>query len=138
MNTYIPVFTTLLTIMGGAFTFLLGQVFIKVLLEPASELKREIGRIAYSLDFYANRRYAGTADEIQETREVFRQHACRLRELASTVMFYGLWRRILSLPKIDAICLASGELIGHSNFPSSTDGSHADRAQDIRKYLRIR
>lgn len=137
MNTYIPVLTAFLTIIGGAFTFLLGQVFIKALLEPASELKREIGRIAYSLDFYANQRYSGAADEIQETRKAFRQHACRLRELANTIIFYGLSRRVLTLPEMDSVCRASAELIGHSNFPSVADGSHADRVPEIRRYLRI-
>lgn len=146
MNNTIPLVTTFLTVLGGVLTLVLGNVFIKAVLEPAFELKREIGRIAYSLDFHANKRYLQTPegtllctlDETIETKKVFRQHACRLRELANTVLFYKCYMRFLGLPEIESLHKASAELIGHSNCPSQPNGFANDRSPAIRDHLQIR
>lgn len=84
-----PLATAVLTIIGGAMTLVLGQILVNGFLEPALELKKEIGKIAYSLAFYANRRYSVAADVQEETRTAFRIHACRLRELSNSVTGYG-------------------------------------------------
>ncbi len=129
--------TAVLTIFGGALTLVLGPFLIKAILEPAVELKREIGRIAYSLDFYANRRYSVCSEEQSETRRVFRDHACKLRELANTVLCVKLCLRCFRLPELDGLYRASSELIGHSNFPAQPDGTAADRSEAIRRLLGI-
>ena len=138
MNIPDPVFAAVLTVLGGALTLVVGQIFIKSLLEPAAELKREIGKIAYSLDFYANRRYSVSPEIADETRMVFRTHACRLRELANVSIGYDFWRSVLSLPERDALFEASAELIGHSNFPQKPEGIRYDRSKEIRSLLGIR
>ena len=43
------------------------------------DLRREIGKIAYSLDFYANQIGKHSRDP-QKVSRIFREHACRLRE----------------------------------------------------------
>jgi hypothetical protein len=133
-----PVLAACLTVMGGAITLVAGQVFVKAVLEPAVDLKKEIGRIAYSLDYYANRRYHCSEEEKAETRNTIRQHACRLREYANLVLAYELWQTTLGLPSKKNILLASEELIGHSNFPHKPEGIRYDRSREIRGYLGIK
>lgn len=115
---WIPILTALLTIVGGALTFLVGQIFVKLVLEPYIQLKGEIGRIAYSVDYYANQMY-GETTKGDEARDIFRQHACRLRELLNCLIFYRFFRVIFQLPSKSDIVNASGQLIGHSNFPKN-------------------
>jgi len=118
-------------------TLVLGQVLVSGYLEHALELKREIGKIAYSLVFYANRRYSVAPDQQEQTREVFRTHASRLRELSNMVTGYWLWQLVLWLPSKAKIMEASRELIGHSNFPAKPEGVKYDNAAEIRTFLNI-
>ena len=71
--------TIFLTILAGVTTFVLGQIFLRLLVEPVHELKRTISDIAVALIQHANV-YCnpGVAGEDKE-REV----AWELRSLAS-------------------------------------------------------
>ena len=129
--------TVALTIIGGAFTLVIGNMLDKGFLEPALELKREIGKITYSLIFYANRRYSSPPEIQEETRVVIRTHAARLNELVQTITAYWAWRFILQLPSKVNVLEASRCLIGHSNFPEKPDGVKYDRADEIRGLLKI-
>jgi len=132
-----PVWAAALTVTGGAVTFALGQIFVKAVLEPVHELKREIARVAYSLDYYANQMH-GPAPKGDEARDAFRAHACRLRELSGLVIMYATWMRVLDLPSRRDVALPSRELIGHSNRPRDPDPRFdPDRTGDIRHLLRI-
>lgn len=113
----------LVTIIGGAITFALGQMFLKALLDPITDLKKEIGRIAYALDFFGNQRKSDAAS----TR--FRDHACRLRELMNMIFLYDVWQPLFHLPKKEDVYEASADLIGHSNGE--------DFSTEIRKLLLI-
>ena len=132
-----PLAAFALTIIGGALTLTLGQILVNGFLNPALELKREIGKIAYSLVFYANRRYSVKPEEQSGTRDVFRVHAAKLRELLNTITSYGLWRFALGLPPESELLEASRNLIGHSNFPEKPDGAEHDRAREIRTLLKL-
>lgn len=46
--------TSLLTVFGGVIIFVVGQIFVKFILEPLNEQSKLIGEIANSLNFYAN------------------------------------------------------------------------------------
>ena len=118
------IFTAVLTIIGGAITFALGQMFLKALLDPIVDLKREIGRIAYALDFYDNQR------ESKAASARFRDHACRLRELMNTLFLYDVWQPLFGLPKREDVFEASADLIGHSNAENFRD--------EIKRLLLIR
>jgi len=99
----------LVTIIGGAMTFALGQMFLKALLDPIIDLKKEVGRIAYALDFFDNQRESDAASMR------FRDHACRLRELMNTIFLYDVWQPLFHLPRKEDVYEASADLIGHSN-----------------------
>lgn len=129
--------TFILTIIGGAITFSLGQFIMKACLEPALTLKRQIGTIAYDLDFYANAMY-GENSRGDEAREIFRRHACRLRESINTIIWYRFLEHILNLPSASNIYEASSSLIGHSNCPREPrPDMHKPRSSDIKRLLRI-
>jgi len=90
-------------------TFALGQMFLKALLDPIIDLKKEVGRIAYALDFFDNQRESDAASMR------FRDHACRLRELMNTIFLYDVWQPLFHLPRKEDVYEASADLIGHSN-----------------------
>jgi hypothetical protein len=74
-----------------------------------------------------------------EAREAFRRHACRIRENAQIMIWYGFFRPLLRLPQMSDLLLASAALIGQSNFPKQHkvgfDRTHDD---EIKRLLRIR
>jgi len=108
MTSVLTVFTTVL---AGVLTFVVGQIIVKAVLEPAIELKKLIGRIAYDLDFYANQMY-GDQPLADEARQKFRQHACDLREKLNVILWYRGLSRIFALPAETDVFKASAELIG--------------------------
>ncbi len=130
--------TAVLTVTLGALAFALGQFILKAALEPAVELKRYIGKIAHDLDFYANQMY-GEMPLADEAREAFRRHACRIRENAQIMIWYGFFRPLLRLPKMNDLLLASAALIGQSNFPKQHRvGFDRTHDNEIKRLLRIR
>jgi hypothetical protein len=45
--------TSALTIMGGLTIFVVGQFILKILIEPAHELKKAVGEVRFNLAFHA-------------------------------------------------------------------------------------
>jgi hypothetical protein len=135
MNTTI---TLVSTIVGGAITFSLGQFILKACLEPALQLKQQIGKIAHDLDFYTNQMY-GDAPQGKEARETFRKHACELRKTINTIIWYKFLENVISLPSSRDVLDASCQLIGHSNFPAKHDPA-VDKTRDpeIKRLLKIK
>jgi hypothetical protein len=114
--------TALATIVGGAVTFAIGQMVVRGAVEPALELKRLIGTIAFDLDFYANKLVAGSPEE-DEWRTAFRKHACSLREKLTLILWYPFFAWLFRMPPAYDVLKASYELTGHSN-QSTRPGGH--------------
>ena len=132
------VLTVFATVLAGVLTFVGGQIIVKAVLEPAIELKKLIGRIAYDLDFYANQMY-GDQPLADEARDKFRQHACDLREKLNVILWYRGLSRIFALPAETDVYKASAELIGQSNLSRHRDPSlEKPRDRDIKVFLKIR
>jgi hypothetical protein len=98
--------------------FVLGQIFIKFVLHPASDFKRHIGVVAYDLMYYANC-YFDTEllpDEIKtEVSQKLRKDASKLEEYTNTIPWYSFFRFFLFLPSRKSIYTAEGGLVGLSN-----------------------
>ncbi len=138
MNIPDPLLAAIFTVVGGAITFAFGQIFVKAILEPVHEVKREIARIAYSLDYYANQMF-GDAPKADEARDAFRKHSCKLRELSSLVILYEAWIPLIGLPSQANIMHASKFLMGHSNRSRNPDPRFdRDHTKEIRRLLKIR
>jgi hypothetical protein len=111
-------FSTIIPVIVGVLTFIVGQVVVKFLIEPSAELKKFLGKVTYDLIFYANW-YSGSEnvpEEIEkEVSKVLRSDASKLHEYVNTIPKYDWIAPILRLPKREAMMSSAGELIGLSN-----------------------
>jgi len=131
------IIAAVITVAGAVVTLLVGQMVIRFVLEPIIELRREIGLIAGNVDFYANQ-MTGDSQKGDEAREVFRKHACRLREILNITVCYDLIHGIWKMPSKKSVIRASMELIGHSNYPKKPNYDYDRRRDDnIKKFLNI-
>jgi hypothetical protein len=107
--------TFFITLLTGVLIFLIGQLTMKIVIEPIIEVRKTIGRITYALNYYANVYDAFNADytdhfeAINETRKL----ACELEANYSAVLFKTLPSWIL--PERSNISNAVSKLIYVSN-----------------------
>jgi hypothetical protein len=55
--------TFVLTILGGVFTFTLGQVFLKLVIEPTQEFKKVLGKTSHTLLLHQAKLTKASSDE---------------------------------------------------------------------------
>ncbi len=110
--------TSGLTICGGVLVLVIGQIVMKLFLEPLFAVRSLIGEINDNLVFYAHV-YANPGEDStelrQEAKNVLRQKASLLRARAHSLPLYGLFAFLRLVPVQKDISRASGELIGLSN-----------------------
>jgi hypothetical protein len=136
--------TVFLTIFSGVVTFVLGQLTLKLLIEPVQEFKKTIADIALSLieysNIYANPGVAGVEVEKKASEEL-RKLSSRLNAQVYLIPFYGITAQVFRLPSRKQVVNAVSALIGLSNgvFKSSTDlvSTNLRRAESIRSTLGI-
>ena len=144
MKDAIPTFV--LTIMGGVFVFVLGQISLKFFIEPIHELRSHIGKIADALIFYANV-YANpgcTAEQEQRNAsDELRKLASELMARTAVVPLYGFACLIRALPSLSDIRKAHRALIGLSNNvfrtaePTLEGEANEKRVADIKAALKL-
>jgi hypothetical protein len=126
--------TSGLTVFAGVVIFVIGQIFVKLALEPIQELRKLIGAIAHSLAFFANQIYL-PGPKRDEAMETYRQQACRIREALEMIPspFYKLARCFQILPPKTDVAKASAHLIGLSNFNNQKDNrpEYKDIIEDL-------
>jgi len=113
------------TILAGAGTFVLGQIILKLLIDPVQSLKSTVAEIANKLILYANI-YANPRERDDEKQL---EMANELRNLSSTLQSnmylipaYKFTRYIFGLPPIKEIVYASGQLIYiHNGFKDAAN-----------------
>jgi len=105
-----------LTILAGVTVFVIGQVVLKLFIEPIHEFKRSIAEIAHSLIEHANI-YAnpGTADNEKEISELLRKLSSQLNAGMYLIPFYSVCSKVFGLPSEENVNKASRKLIGLSN-----------------------
>jgi len=136
--------TALATVLGGALALALGKIVVRGAIEPALELKRLIGTIAFDLDYYANKfppvgSPSPDSPTEQEWRNIFRRHACSLREKLNLIVWYRFFRFLFRLPPHNNVAKAAGELMGHSNRQvTPVHPALGGREKDIKELLRIK
>ena len=100
---------------GGAIVI---YVLSRLVVEPVIEVRRIIGRVDYSLTFYANL-YAnpgsGTEEAMTTASTEARRLASELLAQVRAVPCYGVFAFIRWLPTMSNCRIASGDLIGLSN-----------------------
>ncbi|MBT8762846.1 hypothetical protein KFV02_02750 [Desulfohalobiaceae bacterium Ax17] len=136
--------TVFLTIFAGFFTFVLGQLVLKLLIGPVHEFKRTVADISHAIIEYANV-YSNpgvTGEELEKkVSNEFRQLSSRLNAQMYLIPRYDLTSKIFGLPSREAVAMAAKCLIGLSNsvYKSAYHlaSKNADKAERICDVLGI-
>lgn len=110
--------TVFLTILSGVITFALGQIFVKLVIDPVQDLKKTIGQVSHSLLERANviaNPGVPSVDVMRETSQDLRRLSSQLQAHLYLVPLYGVTGRVFFLPSKRDIRAASSALIGLSN-----------------------
>ena len=139
--------TALLTVFIGALTFTLGQIAVKLFIDPVHHFKRTVGDIALALIEHANV-YANPGSFEKEARkkvsEDLRRLSACLMSQAYLIPFYLLTRYLFCLPSREKVGRAADKLMGISNsicLPEETikniSMDNSKNADEVRTLLGI-
>ena len=110
--------TIFLTILAGVATLVLGQIALKLFIDPVQEFKRVIADISSALIEYANvfgnPRLLGEENEKRISGEL-RKLSSRLNAQMYLIPAYGMTSRVFCLPTKQKLTEAAEYLIGLSN-----------------------
>ena len=101
LSLLVPIFT-------GVSVFVLGQFLLKLVLEPAVELKKTIGTI--SALFLREQPSIISANATEEVAQEMQRLASELIACRQAIPGYRFWSVVLGLPKYNNILKASGSL----------------------------
>jgi len=107
-----------ITILCGVSVYILGQIFLKMFIDPVAELKRTISKVQYNMTFFAHLMYTDVSKEqdIEEVFGVVRALSAELLSSANLIPFYSFVHVIFGLPKIENIRKSSTNLIALGNW----------------------
>jgi hypothetical protein len=134
--------TVFLTVFSGVITFVLGQLAIKLLVDPVHDFRKTVADIALALIEYANV-YANPGvdgSEIEKkVSEELRRLSSRLNAQMYLILCYPITAKILGLPSRKKVVDSAINLIGLSNgvFQSTSNLAlvNVERADKIRRRL---
>jgi hypothetical protein len=118
-----------LTVLSGVITFVVGQLVVKLILDPVHDLKKTIGQISHTLVDRANviaNPDVSTKEEKDETSLLLRKLSASLHAHLYLIPAYVKICRIFRLPSQEKLLSASTNLIGLSNGIYSTNRTKAD------------
>lgn len=125
--------TVFLTVISGVLTFVLGQLIVRLVIEPVQELKKTIAQISHALIQYR----AVYQNPGVLTQEVESEASSRLRDLAShlhahlfLIPLYTKTARVFSLPTRNRLLDASKSLDDISKGVFATKGDSGRLIQD--------
>lgn len=107
-----------LTVVAGFLTFSLGQIAVKLFIEPVQEFKRVVADISHALIEYANifGNPGFTDDENERKVSVeLRKLSSRLSAQRYLIPAYRKTGKLFGLPSIEKVAKAAEHLIGLSN-----------------------
>ena len=110
--------TVFLTVFAGVLTYIIGQLILKLVIEPVHEVRKTIVAISHTLIERSNviqNPGVPTQEVMDETSRELRKLSSQLRSHLYLVPRYRITARIFGLPTPDAIQSASSALIGLSN-----------------------
>ncbi|MDD2864642.1 MAG: hypothetical protein PHC99_07940 [Methylococcales bacterium] len=100
--------TFVLTIFGGFLTFTFGQIFLKLVIEPAQEFKKALGRTSHTLLVHQAKLISAHSDE--NIALEIKQRSAEIASQIDTISWYQLAQLLFSLPDISAVDEASRQL----------------------------
>ena len=111
-------FTVVFTVLSGVITFVVGQLVVKLVLDPVHDLKKTIGQISYTFVERANvidNPGALPKEVMDETLDSLRKLSSHLHAHLYLVPAYDVTCRVFRLPSKEKLLAASTNLIGLSN-----------------------
>ncbi len=135
------ILTFVLTIIGGVLIFVIGQLLLKVFIDPIQKLRAIKGSIIDSLSYYA-KFYSNpgmiTQDNAKKTSHALRKLGSELMAITTVLPWYRFWSLLRVVPKLGDISKAHCNLIGLSNGLSTGD-AHDNRecVQKIKEALHL-
>lgn len=129
--------TVFLTVLAGVLTYVLGQLVLKLVIEPVQDLRKTIGVISHALIEHASIFHnpgVPTQEAMNETSRELRKLSSQLHAHLFLVPVYEATSRIFRLPSHARVLEASGALIGLSNSVfQARDNSYEVNAKRVEK-----
>lgn len=129
-----------LTVISGVAVFAISQLFMKLVLEPASNQRAAIAEIAHRLIYYADI-YSNpsvvTPEARLEASQKLREASSRLQAATWQVWKYAHWEEIGLVPERASIDRACSELIGLSNTTGFTPDHARQRSERVDSITRL-
>ena len=107
--------TVWLTVISGVLTYVVGQLVLKLMIEPVQEMKKTIGQISHSLIEHANviqNPGVPSEEKIKETSQHLRKLSSQIQTHLYLVPLYGLTAWVFRLPSRAQVLEASQCLMG--------------------------
>ena len=98
----------ILTVLGGVLIFVVGQILLKLVIEPAQELKKSLGAVSNILLLHQAQLINAAFN--REIAFEIKSKSVEILSKSSVVLGYRLIRKILGLPSKSNILLACREL----------------------------
>jgi hypothetical protein len=137
-------FTVFFTVLSGVITFVIGQLIVKLLLDPIQDMRKTIGLVSHTLVERANviSNPGNPAKQvIDDTSDELRRLSSQLHAHLYLVPCYYTTSRIFRLPTKEKLLTASVALIGLSNSVHKADDrvyeSNAKRVEKVSDSLGI-
>ena len=131
-----------LTIISGVIIFVVGQIILKLFVEPWQKQRECIAKISNNLLLYANVYGTVGATSIEETKAIsleIRKLAAELIESCHRIPFYEQITKTKIFPSLETILKVQKNLIGLSNSLNNGDSNkNYDKAEEIKSLLKIK
>ncbi|MER2511517.1 MAG: hypothetical protein ABTQ25_03690 [Nitrosomonas ureae] len=111
-------FTVFFTVLSGVITFVIGQLIVKLLLDPVQDMKKTIGQVSHTL---VERAYVlanpgvPTKEKMDDTSDSLRMLSSQLHAHLYLIPSYDKTFKVFHLPSKEKLLVASTALIGLSN-----------------------
>ena len=110
--------TIFITIFSGVITFVIGQIIVKLLIDPVQEMKKTIGQISYTFSERANvisNPGVHRKEIMDETSELLRRLSSQIHAHIQIIPLYDKIFKVFGLPSKSKLYKASSDLICLSN-----------------------
>ncbi len=131
-------FTVFFTVLSGVITFVIGQIVVKLLLDPVQDMKKTIGQVSHTLVERANviaNPGVPTKEIMDDTSDSLRKLSSQLHAHLYLIPSYNMISKVFRLPSKENLLIASSALIGLSNSVYRVDNqvyeSNAKRVAQV-------
>jgi hypothetical protein len=100
--------TFVLTVLGGVLIFVVGQIVLKLVIEPAQELKRSLGSTSHALLLHQAKLTNASSDK--EIAAEMKSLSAEIVSKSHAVLWYAFVRIVFGLPSKKNILMASRQL----------------------------